>query len=345
MRARVSLVLALLLARGALAQDDRFVVRYMLQAPYWRMVLVPGAARQEFVQHVVRPGVDLVDWTAFKSDPQRYLAPLVVKNEYPAVNVPKRVVDLLEQSGFPIIVTWTGGIASSQDDLAHAERIYQLYRTNPQEYERTKLSADALRDPIHPQHGAAVENARKAQSPWWTCVNREQPKFRTPEQQRRLQEFARDRFTLKDPGSGRRDEVFSRRELIRRLGSPVDTRSEKIPADLQDRTSNKFLVETTWNYPGFRIITHADESTPDRLSIWEAEVSDAKTPLGTGVGLGQSIDEWARQFGRPYCGGPVGMPPNVRYGLLFDLDSLHMIDVHVDASGKIVHVTWSNVIP
>ncbi|HZR69101.1 MAG TPA: hypothetical protein VFB01_08590 [Burkholderiales bacterium] len=333
------------LAQNALAQDTRFVVRYMLQTPYWRMVLVPGAAREEFAQRVVRPGVDLVDWTAFKSDPQRYLAPLVIKNEYPAANVPKLVVDLLEQYGFPIIVTWTGGIAWSKEDVAHAERIYRLYRADPQEYERTKLSADAVRDPIHPQHRAAVETARKAQSPWWTCASGEQPKSRTADEERRLQEFGRDRFTLKDPGSGRRDEVFSRRELIGRLGAPAGTRSEKIPADYQERPPKAFLIETTWSYPGFRIITHADESAPDRLSIWAAEVSDAKAPLGAGVGLGQSIDEWVPRFGRPFCGGPEVVAGVARYKLEYEWGGQQQLDVHVDASGKVVHVAWTYFIP
>src|SRR5581483_7514530 len=123
--------MVLALARGAPAQDTRFVVLYRLQASHWNMVLLPGQARESMKQFV-RPGVDMVDWPAFKSDPQRYLAPLVVKNEYPATNLPKLVVDLLQEySGIPIAVTWSGGIAISNADRQHAERIYQLYRANP----------------------------------------------------------------------------------------------------------------------------------------------------------------------------------------------------------------------
>lgn len=334
----------LLLAHGALAQDARFVVMYRLHASHWNMVLLPPEAR-ESMKRIVRPGVDLVDWSAFKSDPQRYLAPLVVKNEYPATNLPKLVVDLLQEySGIPIAVTWTGGIGISNGDRDHAERIYQLFRANPQEYERTKLSGDKLLDPIHPEHRLAVETAQKAQTPWWTCQYDEEPKPRTPEQQRRLENFSRDRFSLKASGSDRRDAVFSRSDLVRVFGPPLDVARKKVPRDPQDPTDKTLRIATTWKYRGLTIVTVAEESSPDRLSISEGDVYDAGIVLGSGVGVGQPIDQWERQFGRPRC-TVAEMSElsqyNGRHAFEYGWeDRVGEMRIITDASGKVVRVTW-----
>src|SRR5262245_14805119 len=130
-------VVALLMAGDALAQDAGSVILYRQQASHWNIVRIPPNAR-EAMRQVLRPGVDdMVDWSAFRSDPRRYLAPLVVKNEYPATDLPKLVVDLLETSGGPIAVTWTGGIGISNDDRDYAEKIHRLFRDKPDEYERT----------------------------------------------------------------------------------------------------------------------------------------------------------------------------------------------------------------
>lgn len=150
MRVLVGLIVALFMAKEAPAQDAGSVIIYRLQASHWNIVRIPANAR-EAMKPVLKPGrVDMVDWPAFKSDPRRYLAPLVIKNEYPASDLPKLVVDLLEVSGGPIAVAWTGGIGVSNDDRDYAEKIYRLFRENPAEYERTKFSGDPARDPLNP---------------------------------------------------------------------------------------------------------------------------------------------------------------------------------------------------
>lgn len=151
MRILLGLIVVLLLAKDALAQDASSVIIYRLQASHWNIVRIPAGAR-EAMKQALKPGlVDMVDWSAFKSDPQRYLTPLVIKNEYPASDLPKLVVDLLEVSTGPIAVTWTGGIAISNDDRNYAKKIYRLFREKPAEYERTKLSGDEARDPLYPE--------------------------------------------------------------------------------------------------------------------------------------------------------------------------------------------------
>src|SRR5262245_49271198 len=139
-RALTGLVVALLMAGAALAQDAGSVIIFRLQASHWNIVRIPANAR-EAMKQVLKPGqVDMLDWSAFRSDPRRYLAPLVVKNEYPATDLPRLVVDLLETSGGPIAVTWTGGIGISNDDRDYVEKLYRLFRDKPDEYERTKVS-------------------------------------------------------------------------------------------------------------------------------------------------------------------------------------------------------------
>jgi hypothetical protein len=165
MRVLVGLIVALLMAKDALAQDAGFVIIYRLQASHWNIVRIPAESR-EAMKQALKPGlVEMVDWPAFKSDPRRYLAPLVIKNEYPASDLPKLVVDVLEETGGPIAVTWTGGIAVSNDDRNYAKKIYQLFRENPAEYERTKLSGDEARDPLYPGRRQVRLLAGRPESP------------------------------------------------------------------------------------------------------------------------------------------------------------------------------------
>jgi hypothetical protein len=165
MRVLMALLVALLMAKDALAQNAGSVIIYRLQASYWNIVRIPADAR-EAMKPALRPGsVDMVDWSAFKSDPRRYLAPLVIRNEYPASDLPRLVVDVLEVSRGPIAVTWTGGIAVSNNDRNYAQKIYQLFRESPAEYERTKLSGDEARDPLYPERRQVRLLAGRPESP------------------------------------------------------------------------------------------------------------------------------------------------------------------------------------
>ena len=105
------------------------------------------------------------------------------------------------------------------------------------------------------------------------------------------------------------NESFSRSDLIKSFGQPLETRSKKVMTRPQDPSDKPVLmVITTWEYPGFRIITTAEDSSPGVLWITEGEVHDAKVSLGHVVRVGQSIEQWERQFGRPTC-RPEQVPP------------------------------------
>lgn len=163
MRLCIGLLVALFAANGVLAQDAGFVVIDRTRAAYWTIARFPAEARESIESRMPSSGqVDMVDWPAFKAGPQRYLAPLVVKDEYPASNLPTGVAALLEKyPQTPFGITWTGGLAITRNDYTHAERIYKLFHERPDEYERTKVSGDQARDPIHPETHLAPLLARQ----------------------------------------------------------------------------------------------------------------------------------------------------------------------------------------
>lgn len=197
MRRCAGLIVTLLLAGGALAQDGGFIVIYRTQASYSNILRFPAEARESVKAATQGVRAELVDWSAFKSDPQRYLAPLVIKNEYPASDLAKELLALLEgKSGLGFAVTWTGGIAVTREDRLHAERSYALFRQNPDEYERTKVSSDRARDPVHPENRLSQLRPKPPQGPWWKCESdSDRGPARTPDQQRRLEDFGLDRFS------------------------------------------------------------------------------------------------------------------------------------------------------
>jgi len=347
-------VAALLVAGGALAQDAGFIVIYHNQPAYSNILRFPAEAR-EAVKPVIQAGrAELVDWSAFKSDPRRYLAPLVIKNEYPASDLAKELLALLEgNSRLGFAVTWTGGIGVTKEDRLDAERSYALFRRNPDEYERTKVSNDRASDRFHPENRLS-QLRPKPQGPWWKCDGDYPEPPATPDQKRRLEEFGLDRFSPKAPGPDRMDESFSRSDLTKSFGQPLRTRSTKVMTRPQDPSDKPVLQEiTTWEYPGFTIITVADASSPDVLLIDEGEVLDAKVSLGHGVGVGQSIERWERQFGRPGCHSQEE-PPFRHFAYRWEASyfacsedktygcaGAYEMKLYIDTSGRVMRMKWS----
>jgi hypothetical protein len=180
--------------------------------------------------------------------------------------------------------------------------------------------------------------------PWWKCPEptdtqrwwdpnnlRERP--RAASQARNLDAFGNDRFGV---GGGK---YFSRAALIERYGKPLRTSSAKEAIDRLDPPATL----TTWEYPGFRIVTAAD-GPKRRLRVWRGEVFDPKVELGADVAVGQSIEQWEKAFGRPDCDrgflqyewwssslSGCGDHPCQEY---------FRMDISIDASGRVVRVKW-----
>lgn len=113
---------------------------------------VPEKKLEEFKELVAKEkGAEIVTWEKFKQDSHKYITARIIKNEYPNYEIEKGMVDLIKTSGLvvPIGLTWNGGVAFTSLDYEHTKEIYQKYKDNPVEYERTR-NRDPKRDPINP---------------------------------------------------------------------------------------------------------------------------------------------------------------------------------------------------
>jgi hypothetical protein len=141
----------------------------------------------------------------------------------------------------------------------------------------------------------------KPPGPWWECGGENLGANVTPEQQRRLVASGRERFSL-TPGDGPGRRWYSAADVLKRFGKPDLTRNDTVVfrAMTPDEKDHVILV-TSWDYPGFRILTGAAPARPAVLWIRSVEVFDARVALLHGLRVGQSIDQWERELGRPEC--------------------------------------------
>jgi hypothetical protein len=183
---------------------------------------------------------------------------------------------------------------------------------------------------------------------WWTCdadtYSTPQERQVTAEQQRRLEDFGLRIFSPALPGYGPQDFRFTRSAVIKRFGHPLSTRSrERLPYDPTDPME----IITTWEFSGFRITTVAGKPHPDVFQLDEGEAFDAKVPLRHGVRIGQSIDRWTRQFGRPNCSRGHPVYDGEYYfacGKNKDVSCVatYQIELFVDGAGKVQRMKWSH---
>ena len=150
MRAIVALFIAAFIHANAMADDA--VVIDKSKTSYWVVYRFPGAEAESIRAKIAaEPKIEMVDWSAFKADPQTHAGAVIIKDDYPGSNLLPGVLALLEKyPKTPFGITWTGGIAFTRNDYRHAERIYRLYQERPEEYERSKVSGERSRDPIFP---------------------------------------------------------------------------------------------------------------------------------------------------------------------------------------------------
>jgi len=150
MRVVRALFIVVLLQAHAMADDA--VVIDKSKTSYWVFYRFPAAEVESIrARLAAQPNIELVDWLAFKADPQTHAGAVIIKEEYPASNLLPGVVALLEKyPKTPFGIAWTGGIAVTRNDYRHIERIYLLYQERPEEYARSKVSGDRSRDPIFP---------------------------------------------------------------------------------------------------------------------------------------------------------------------------------------------------
>ena len=184
--------------------------------------------------------------------------------------------------------------------------------------------------------------------PWWTCdedtYSTPQDRQVTAQQQHRLENFSLGIFSPALPGYGPQDSKFTRSDLIKRFGQPLSTRSkERRPYNPYDPME----ILTSWEYQGFRIVTVASKPSPEVFWLEEGEVFDAKISLRYGVRVGQSINRWVQQFGRPNCSQRHPVYDGQYYfacgrDLDFSCVATYQIELFLDGSGKVQRMRWSH---
>ena len=192
------------------------------------------------------------------------------------------------------------------------------------------------------------------QSIWWTCGGHPRQEQRaTAKQREHLEKFGLGIFFPELPNYGlEHSSAILRNDLIKRFGKPLNTSSkERLAYDPGDPME----IVTTWEYRGFRITTVASKPKPDEFGIEQGEIYDASISLRYGVRIGQPIDQWAKQFGRPSC-REEGLVNGKEYRLNYSGEhffacgenkdmpcvSTYDIDLVLDASGKVQRIWWSH---
>lgn len=142
------------LARAAgptpLTVDD-FVAVETTAPAYTVYVGIPRAKMQAIRASLGNErGVQIVPWRLFEGDPTKFVRSRIVKDEYPGARAVQGVVALVRAFPLtPIGLTWNGGVAITRNDYRYAARMYQRYRADAVEYERTR-NRDPRTDPLNP---------------------------------------------------------------------------------------------------------------------------------------------------------------------------------------------------
>jgi hypothetical protein len=187
-----------------------------------------------------------------------------------------------------------------------------------------------------------------AQHDWWKCRggtdSRPKERKASADQERRLSDFGLGIFSPELPGYGAEFTTFSRTDLTRRFGPPLSTEStERRPRG----ATEPMEILTNWQYRGFKIVTVASKSNPDALTVERGEVFDAKVALRHGVRVGQPIDLWVRQFGRPGCrNGHLVYRGEHRFACGRDKASTcvstYRIELFLDGAGRVRLIAWDH---
>jgi len=122
------------------------------QPAYTVLIGIPRENVEQVKKQPKEDGVTILSWKAFDADAETLLAKGISKNEYPDIPLAKGIVALLKlYPATPFGVTWNGGVAVTYADYKHAEKMYELYQKNADEYEQKKPK-DRKSDPLHPEN-------------------------------------------------------------------------------------------------------------------------------------------------------------------------------------------------
>lgn len=134
---------------------DRVVVD--ARSPAWLTVVSyarapapgSGALRGEVPVDPANPP-ETLPWMDFREQAASRLSRLVLRNDYPDIDLRAALLELLVRfPGNPIGITWNGGIAITANDYREAETRLRRFREDPARYERER-PRDREGDRLHP---------------------------------------------------------------------------------------------------------------------------------------------------------------------------------------------------
>ncbi len=97
-----------------------------------------------------RTHLSFQQWPAFRSAARGLIDAVVLRNDYPDMEIHTGLLELLEAyPGAPFGITWNGGIAITALDYAWAEQQLELFRSDPARYERDRPK-ERNKDRLHP---------------------------------------------------------------------------------------------------------------------------------------------------------------------------------------------------
>lgn len=122
------------------------------QPAYTVLIGIPRENVEQVKKQPKEDGVTILSWKAFKADADTLIGKGILKNDYPDIPLAKSLIALLKlYPAMPFGVTWNGGVAVTYSDYKHAEKMFDLYQKNADEYEQKKPK-DRASDPIHPEN-------------------------------------------------------------------------------------------------------------------------------------------------------------------------------------------------
>jgi hypothetical protein len=96
------------------------------------------------------PPAETLPWMRFREESTTRLSGLVLKNDYPDVDLRAALLELLIRfPGTPIGITWNGGFAITAGDYREAETRLSRFREDPARHERERPT-DRAGDRLHP---------------------------------------------------------------------------------------------------------------------------------------------------------------------------------------------------
>jgi hypothetical protein len=139
-----------------LASASAYVAIDRSESSYLIFYGIPDAEALDRIKTQTEPAVDVtfLSWEEFVPRSAEIVEAFVIHDDYEHPYLVPGIAALLRSySDMPIGLTWNGGIAITATDFLYAEKYYQSYQDDPQEYDRNKIPNDITHHPMEHLRG------------------------------------------------------------------------------------------------------------------------------------------------------------------------------------------------